>query len=86
MISEENFYQVLIPVGFAHGFLVISDEAEVQYKVSNYYDAKLERGIQWDDPQLNIDWKIKNPIVSKRDISNPSLNDFLKQHPDPFKP
>lgn len=86
MISEENFLTVLIPVGYAHGFLVISDEAEVQYKVSNYYDPKLERGIQWDDPQLNIDWKIKNPIVSKRDISNPSLYDYLKQHPNPFKP
>jgi dTDP-4-dehydrorhamnose 3,5-epimerase len=76
-LSEENFRQVLIPVGFAHGYSVLSDVAEVQYKVSNYYDPAVEKGVQWNDKQLNIEWKVKNPILSQKDQSNPSLDEFL---------
>ncbi|MFX0188914.1 MAG: dTDP-4-dehydrorhamnose 3,5-epimerase [Candidatus Hodarchaeota archaeon] len=84
-LSSENFRQILIPMSFAHGFSVLSDYAEVQYKTSNYYDPKLEREIYWNDPDLNIDWKVENPIVSNRDKNAPVLYNYLKEHPDPFK-
>jgi len=84
-LNAENFKQLLIPIGFAHGYSVLSDIAEVQYKVSNYYDSKLEREIYWNDPELNIDWKIKDPIISNRDLNAPLLNEYLREHPDPFK-
>ncbi|WP_371806869.1 dTDP-4-dehydrorhamnose 3,5-epimerase [Candidatus Lokiarchaeum ossiferum] len=76
ILSEENFKQIYIPVGFAHGFAVLSDIAEVQYKVSNYYDPNLERGIKWDDAKIKVDWKTNSPILSQRDLNNPSLNEF----------
>lgn len=79
-LTETNFKQILIPVGFAHGFAVLSEWAEVEYKVTNYYDPKLERGIQWDDPAFGIDWKVHKPILSERDLSNPSLQTFLQQN------
>ena len=76
-LSETKFHQLLIPVGFAHGFSVLSDVADVQYKVSNYYDPAVERGIQWNDSTLNVDWKVDTPLLSQRDLSNPSLDEFL---------
>jgi len=78
-LSEENFKQILIPVGFAHGFAVLSDFAEVEYKVNNYYDPELERGIKWNDPIINADWKVEIPILSSRDKNNPSLIEFLNK-------
>lgn len=84
-LSAENFLQILIPVGFAHGYSVLSEYAEVEYKVSNYYDPKLEREVFWNDPTINIDWKVENPIISKRDKNAPLLDDFLKVHSNPFK-
>ena len=75
-LTEDNFRQILIPTGYAHGFAVISQVAEVEYKVSSYYDPNLERGIKWDDSTIDIDWRVKTPILSKRDLKNPSLNDF----------
>lgn len=84
-LSAENFNQIIIPVGFAHGYSVLSENAEVQYKVNNYYDPKTELEVFWNDPSLNIDWRVKNPIISKRDKNAPFLDDFLKNHPDPFK-
>ena len=76
-LSETNFRQLLIPVGYAHGFSVLSEVADVQYKVSNYYDPAVERGIQWDDATLKVDWKVDSPLLSQRDLSNPSLDEFL---------
>ena len=84
-LSAENFLQILIPVGFAHGYSVLSEYAEVEYKVSNYYDPKLEKEVFWNDPTINIDWKVENPIISNRDKNAPLLDDFLKEHPNPFK-
>lgn len=66
-LSGDNFTQFLIPVGFAHGFCVLSETARVQYKVSAPYDAKAERTIRWDDPKIAIQWPIKNPLLSERD-------------------
>jgi dTDP-4-dehydrorhamnose 3,5-epimerase len=73
--------QMLIPVGFAHGFLVLSDTAEVQYKCSNVYNASTESGIQWDDPELAVAWPLHGakPLVSDRDTRNQSFAEFRRK-------
>jgi dTDP-4-dehydrorhamnose 3,5-epimerase len=68
--------QIFIPAGFAHGFCVLSDVADVCYRVDAYYDADLERGVAWDDPALGIRWPVADPILSDRDRSNPRLADL----------
>lgn len=75
-LSEENKLMLYVPEGFAHGFSVLSKEAEVSYKVSAEYDPKSEQGIRFDDPDLAIDWKVKNPIVSSKDQILPFLKDL----------
>ncbi len=71
-LSEENKRQLFIPKGFAHGFSVLSDEAIFQYKCDNYYHPESEGAILWNDPQLNIDWKIPKEeiILSEKDMKN----------------
>ena len=71
ILSGENKKQLYIPIGFAHGFCVISETAEVLYKCTDFYSPKDERGIAWDDPTLNIKWPIQNPILSERDKHHP---------------
>ncbi|HJO93091.1 MAG TPA: dTDP-4-dehydrorhamnose 3,5-epimerase [Victivallales bacterium] len=73
IITAENKKQVFIPRGFAHGFCVLSDYAEFLYKCDEYYSPKDERGFLWDDPEININWPISDPILSKRDLSHPSF-------------
>ncbi|HKP98327.1 MAG TPA: dTDP-4-dehydrorhamnose 3,5-epimerase [Fibrobacteria bacterium] len=70
--------QMFIPVGFAHGFLVLSDAAEVQYKCSNVYNASTESGIRWDDPDLAVAWPLgpEPPVLSERDGKNQSFAAF----------
>ncbi len=70
-LSEENHRQFFIPVGFAHGYCVLSDTARVHYKASADYDPLRERSILWDDPDLNIPWPTKSPILSDRDRTSP---------------
>jgi len=71
-LSAENKQQMWIPIGFAHGFLVLSDEAEVIYKATDFYDKESERSIIWNDPTINIDWPNKHsPILSIKDKSAP---------------
>ncbi|HLE58395.1 MAG TPA: dTDP-4-dehydrorhamnose 3,5-epimerase family protein, partial [Candidatus Limnocylindria bacterium] len=65
--------QVYVPIGFAHGFVVLSTMADVIYKVGSYYDAAQEAGVAWDDPELAIGWRIANPTLSARDRANPTL-------------
>ena len=62
-LSAENKKQFLIPKGFAHGFLTLSDNSEVQYKVDEYYAPEYDRSIRFDDPEINVDWGIENPIL-----------------------
>lgn len=72
-LDDVDHRQLYIPPGFAHGFLVTSDEADVVYRLSRTYDVDLERGIAWDDPALGIEWPAPNPTLSDRDRSNPTL-------------
>lgn len=68
--------QLFIPVGFAHGFCVLSEEAEVLYKCSSVYDGTTESGIAWDDPELAVAWPVANPVISVRDQGNESFAAF----------
>jgi len=74
-LSEKNFRQLLIPRGFLHGFLTLTDNVEFVYKVDNYYNKDAEIGIHWNDPDLNIDWGINEPILSDKDKIAPFLKD-----------
>lgn len=76
-LSAENKKQLFIPAGFAHGFSVLSEKAEVIYKCDNFYDKSSEAGIRFDDPALNIDWEIatENAIISEKDILLPLFTD-----------
>jgi len=75
VLSDENRHMLYVPTGFAHGFLVLSDEATVYYKCNDYYSKELERGVRWDDPELDIDWNISDPVVSDKDSKLPLLKD-----------
>jgi dTDP-4-dehydrorhamnose 3,5-epimerase len=77
-LSGDNKKQLFIPRGFAHGFCVMSDVAEFEYKCSEYYSARDERGISWNDPDLKIDWPVKDPIISEKDKNNPMFKDIEK--------
>jgi dTDP-4-dehydrorhamnose 3,5-epimerase len=83
-LSAENFKQLFIPVGYAHGYAVLSKSAEFQYKVSSYYNPEIESEIYWNDPSLSIDWKVNDPILSDRDKHAPLLNEYLQKNPHPF--
>ncbi|MBR4388856.1 MAG: dTDP-4-dehydrorhamnose 3,5-epimerase [Prevotella sp.] len=74
-LSEENKLQLFIPRGFAHGFSVLSEEALFQYKCDNFYHPEAEGAIAWDDPQLNIEWKLpkESVILSTKDTKHPSF-------------
>lgn len=72
-LSAENRRQFYIPLGFAHGFAVLSDWAEVQYKCTNIYNPATEAGLAWDDPDVAVDWRVAQPLLSPRDQANPSL-------------
>ena len=65
--------QLFVPVGFAHGFCVLSELADVHYKVSSYYDPETEAGIAWDDPDVAVEWPLAEPQVSERDAGAPKL-------------
>jgi len=79
IISEKNCKFLFIPKGFAHGFLGMAKENIVLYSCTNYRDIKSEKTINWNDPELNINWKIKKPILSKKDKNAQSLKQFLNK-------
>ncbi len=66
-LSDENLHSLWIPPGFAHGFCVLSDVADVIYKCTTLYDPTDDRGVAWNDPQIGIDWPAENPIISAKD-------------------
>lgn len=76
VLSEENKRQLFIPRGFAHGFCVLSQNAHVAYKCSDYYSPADEGGILWSDPAIGIDWPVKDPILSDKDQQYPRLKDL----------
>ncbi|MDP1678268.1 MAG: dTDP-4-dehydrorhamnose 3,5-epimerase [Bacteroidota bacterium] len=77
-LSDENSAQLWIPPGFAHGFSVLSEKAVFHYKCTNYYSKAHERAIRFNDPSLNIEWLVKNPIVSGKDLAAPLFSAIEK--------
>jgi len=74
-LSEENKKMIYIPAGFAHGFLVLSDYAEVVYKTGAEYSPEHDSGIFWNDPEIGIDWPLRTPLLSEKDKRLPLLSD-----------
>ena len=79
ILSGENFHQFYVPPGCAHGFCVLSESAQVQYKVTELYDPSDEAGVAYNDPSINITWPITSPLLSERDRRNPSLGDIAER-------
>lgn len=75
-LSADNFLQMYVPVGFAHGFCVLSETADLAYKCSSYYDPAAERGVAWNDPTIGISWPVRDPILSARDQRQPRLHEI----------
>jgi dTDP-4-dehydrorhamnose 3,5-epimerase len=78
ILSEENKTQLWVPPGFAHGFVVLSDTADFEYKCTDYYDPSDEGSILWNDSDLDIPWPIYNPILSNKDSSADRLADLKR--------
>lgn len=81
VLDDERHRQLFVPVGFAHGFVVLSDVADVAYLVSSYYDPATEAGIAWDDPDVGVDWQVAEPLLSDRDRSAPRLAEIAETLP-----
>jgi len=78
-LTEENKKVLYIPRGFAHGFLVLSNFAEVIYMVDNIYAPDYESGLIWNDPDVNIQWPVENPVLSEKDKKLPSLKELIQK-------
>lgn len=74
-LSAENKKQMYIPRGFAHGFLTLTDDVEIQYKVDNLYSKECDRGIRYNDPSISVDWGEIEPILSEKDTTSPMLSE-----------
>lgn len=84
-LSDKNRRQMFIPEGFAHGFCVLSDTAIFVYKCSDLYAPDCERGILWSDPDLGIEWPVKEPLLSDKDSKYPCLKDIPEENLPVFK-
>lgn len=80
-LDDERHLQLFLPVGFAHGFVVLSEVADFAYKLSSYYDPATEAGIAWDDPEVGVEWPITDPGLSERDSTAPSLAEIADSLP-----
>lgn len=80
-LSAESFRQCYVPPGFAHGFCVVSESAEVEYKCTDFYDPADEITIAWNDPELAIAWPVREPVLSAKDRSAPQLREVLDRLP-----
>ncbi len=74
-LTEKNKKQLLVPRGFAHGFITLTDNTEFQYKLDNYYNKESDRNIRFNDPDIGINWGNENPILSEKDKNAPFLKD-----------
>lgn len=79
ILNDKNRHMMLVPSGFAHGFSVLSDKATVAYKCDQYYHKESERGVHWNDPALEIDWKTEVPILSEKDKKQPLLKEIQQK-------
>lgn len=75
-LSDSNKFMYWVPAGMAHGFVTLEDETVFFYKCTNLYNKTSEESIRWDDPDLNIDWGIENPVLSEKDKQAPSFKNF----------
>jgi len=80
-LDDERHRQLFVPAGFAHGFCVLSERADVAYKLSSYYDPATETGIAWDDPEVGVEWPIPEPILSERARAAPRLAEISDSLP-----
>lgn len=81
VLDDEKHRQLFVPVGFGHGFAVLSEVADVAYQVSSLYDPATEAGIAWDDPDVGVEWGVDDPLLSERDKSAPKLADIAETLP-----
>jgi dTDP-4-dehydrorhamnose 3,5-epimerase len=81
LLDDETHRQLFVPVGFGHGFAVLSEVADVCYQVSSLYDPATEAGIAWDDPEVGVEWGVDEPLLSQRDMEAPSLAEIADQLP-----
>jgi dTDP-4-dehydrorhamnose 3,5-epimerase len=81
VLDDEKHRQLFVPVGFGHGFAVLSDVADVTYLLSSDYDPLTETGIAWDDPDVGVDWQVDEPLLSERDKSAPKLSEVAETLP-----
>jgi dTDP-4-dehydrorhamnose 3,5-epimerase len=80
-LTEDNHLQLWVPAGFAHGFVVLSDTADVLYKTTDYYAPSFERCIRWNDPEIGIEWPLDEPVLSPRDAAAPRLAELRDRLP-----
>jgi dTDP-4-dehydrorhamnose 3,5-epimerase len=81
VLDDLTHHQLFVPIGFAHGFVVLSDVADVAYLVSSLYDPATEAGIAWDDPEIGVDWQVAEPLLSGRDKTAPRLSEIADSLP-----
>ena len=81
VLDDEKHRQLYVPIGFAHGFVVLSEVADVAYLVSSLYDPATESGFAWDDPEVGVDWQVDEPLLSGRDKEAPRLSEIADTLP-----
>jgi dTDP-4-dehydrorhamnose 3,5-epimerase len=81
LLDDVAHRQLFVPVGFGHGFAVLSEVADVCYQVSSVYDPATEKGIAWDDPEVGVDWQVTEPLLSERDKTAPRLAEIAAELP-----
>ena len=79
LLSANDYNQIFIPAGFAHGFLALTETVQFLYKCSDFYDPSDEHGVLWNDPDINISWGVVSPLVSERDSKNSKLIDIPRE-------
>ncbi len=81
VLDDERHRQLFVPIGFGHGFAVLSDVADVAYLLSSLYDPETESGIAWDDPDVGVEWGVEDPLLSERDKEAPRLSEVAAELP-----